>query len=46
MNGWEKMFEGWHERYYDVPFMIVCELYWVLFIKEKARLGNFLFVIL
>ncbi len=44
MSGWEKMFESWHERYYDEPFMFVCELTAIilgLIFQRKSRVGQF-----
>jgi hypothetical protein len=44
MNGWEKMFDGWHERYYDDLFMFVCELTAIilgLIYHRKNRVGQF-----
>jgi hypothetical protein len=44
MNGWEKMFDRWHERYYDEPFMFVCELTAIILgviYQRKNRIGQF-----
>lgn len=44
MNGWEKMLEDWNERYYDVPFMFVCEASAIilgLIYQRKNRIGQF-----
>lgn len=44
MNGWEKMLDGWHERYYDEPFMFVCELTAIILgiiYQRKNRIGQF-----
>jgi hypothetical protein len=44
MTGWEKMFNRWHERYYDEPFMFVCELAAIILgiiYQRKNRIGQF-----
>jgi hypothetical protein len=44
MNGWEKMFDGWNERYYDEPFMFACELTAIILgiiYQRKNRIGQF-----
>jgi hypothetical protein len=44
MNGWEKMFEGWHKEYYGDPFMFICELIAIvlgLVYQRKNKAGQF-----
>jgi hypothetical protein len=44
MNGWEKMLESWHRKYYDSPFMFVCELLAIilgLIYQRKNKIGQF-----
>jgi hypothetical protein len=44
MSGWEKMFENWNTRYYDSPFMFLCELTAIilgLIYQRKNKIGQF-----
>jgi hypothetical protein len=44
MSGWEKMLESWHRKYYDSPFMFVCELIAIilgLIYQRKNKIGQF-----
>ncbi len=48
MSGWEKMFESWHRRYYDEPFMFICELTAIIIglIYQTKKQGGAVFYLL